>query len=68
MENLELKKQEKKSYQWYNWNSPVGISIFIVSLCLAILIISFSLDIVVKAGEKGVKIEQKYNNDESSNN
>ncbi|MDR2430904.1 MAG: hypothetical protein LBD99_01410 [Candidatus Margulisbacteria bacterium] len=50
---------DKELCKWHGWASPVGLGIFIISIALAILLLSLAADVSVNAGVKGSRIKHR---------
>jgi len=45
--------------EWYSWTSPLGLGLFIISISFAFFVLSASIYILIKSGEKGKKMENR---------
>ncbi len=45
--------------KWYSWGSPVGLGISLISIAIAVLIVTYAVTNVTDTWQKGVDIEEQ---------
>ncbi len=43
--------------EWYSWTSPLGLGLFILSVSFAFFVLTSSIYMLTKTGEKGKQME-----------
>ncbi|MFN7160294.1 MAG: hypothetical protein ACK4NC_01640 [Candidatus Gracilibacteria bacterium] len=48
--HLEMKGEYMKHSKWHTWESPIGLSIFLLSLCLCLVVLAYAFGLLRTVG------------------